>query len=40
MSRHKLVKNMNLDNVLDEFDGGDDYDDDEETEGHMNPSFS
>ncbi len=28
MSRHKLVKTMNLDDELDDFDGGDDYDDD------------
>jgi len=26
MSRHKLVKNMDLDDELDDFDGGDDYD--------------
>jgi hypothetical protein len=28
MSRHKLVKNLDLDSVLDEYDGGEDYDDD------------
>lgn len=27
MSRHKLVKNLDLDNELDDFDGGEDYDD-------------
>jgi hypothetical protein len=32
MSRHKLVKNLDLDNELDAFDGGEDYDD-EEAEG-------
>ena len=26
MSRHKLVKTMNLDDELDNFDGGDNYD--------------
>ena len=26
MSRHKLVKNINLDDELDDFDGGDNYD--------------
>ena len=25
MSRHKLVKTMNLDDELDDFDGGEDY---------------
>ena len=29
MSRHKLVKNMNLDDELDDFDGGGNYDDEE-----------
>ena len=28
MSRHKLVKNMDLDDELGDFDGGEDYDDD------------
>ena len=28
MSRHKIVKNMDLDDELDDFDGGEDYDDD------------
>lgn len=28
MSRHKLIKNMNLDDELDDFDGGGNYDDD------------
>ena len=28
MSRHKLVKNLDLDDELDDFDGGEDYDDD------------
>ena len=27
MSRHKLVKNLNLDEVLDDFEGGDNYED-------------
>ena len=27
MSRHKLIKNLDLDDELDEFDGGEDYDD-------------
>ena len=27
MSRHKLVKNLDLDDELDDFDGGEDYDD-------------
>lgn len=27
MSRHKLVKNLDLDDELDDYDGGDDYDD-------------
>lgn len=27
MSRHKLVKNMDLDDELDDFDGGEDYED-------------
>jgi len=26
MSRHKLVKNLDLDDELDDFDGGEDYD--------------
>lgn len=26
MSRHKLVKNIDLDDELDDYDGGDDYD--------------
>ncbi len=26
MSRHKLVKNLDLDKELDDFDGGEDYD--------------
>lgn len=29
MSRHKLVKNLDLDEELDDFDGGDDYGDEE-----------
>lgn len=36
MSRHKIVKNLDLDDELDDFDGGDDYDYDygaEETGG-------
>ena len=28
MSRHKIVKNMDLDDELDDFDGGEDYADD------------
>jgi elongation factor 1 alpha-like protein len=28
MSRHKLVRNMDYDEELDDFDGGEDYDDD------------
>jgi len=28
MSRHKIVKNMDLDDELDDFAGGDDYADD------------
>jgi hypothetical protein len=27
MSRHKIVKNLDLDDELDDFDGGEDYDD-------------
>ena len=34
MSRHKLVKTMNLDDELDDFDGGGDYDYEEGLEGH------
>ena len=30
MSRHRLVKTMDLDDELDDFDGGEDYDDGEE----------
>ena len=30
MSRHKLVKMLNLDDEMDDFDGGADYDDDGE----------
>lgn len=30
MSRHQIVKNLDLDDELDEFDGGDDYADDSE----------
>jgi elongation factor 1 alpha-like protein len=30
MSRHKLVKNLDLDAELDDFDGGDDYGYDED----------
>ena len=30
MSRHKMVKNMNLDRELDDFDGGDENDVEEE----------
>lgn len=26
MSRHKIVKNMDLDDELDDYDGGEDYD--------------
>lgn len=33
MSRHKIVKNMDLDDELDDFDGGEDYD--EEGEGKL-----
>ena len=37
MSRHKLVKNMNLDDELDTFDGGDGYGyGDKETAGDGN----
>lgn len=28
MSRHKLIKNLDLDDELDDFDGGEDYEDD------------
>ena len=28
MSRHKLVKNLDLDDELDDYDGGEDYEDD------------
>ena len=28
MSRHKIIKNMDLDDELDDFDGGEDYEDD------------
>jgi len=30
MSRHRLVKTMDLDDELDDFDGGEDYDNGEE----------
>ncbi|MCJ1478359.1 Hsp70 suppressor, GTPase facilitates ribosomal subunit dissociation [Lambiella insularis] len=33
MSRHKLVKNMNLDDELDDFDGGGTYDEDKDGAG-------
>lgn len=33
MSRHKLIKNMDLDDELDDFDGGEDYDYDGEDAG-------
>ena len=33
MSRHKLVKNLDLDDELDDFDGGEDYDDEAGGEG-------
>jgi elongation factor 1 alpha-like protein len=36
MSRHKLVKNLDLVDELDDFDGGDDYD---EEEGEGTGSF-
>ena len=38
MSRHTLVKNMNLDNEMNDFDGGADYDYEEDeitTEGRF-----
>lgn len=33
MSRHKLIKNLDLEDELDDFDGGDDYAEDGATEG-------
>lgn len=33
MSRHKLVKNLDLDDELDDFDGGEEYADDGAAEG-------
>jgi elongation factor 1 alpha-like protein len=33
MSRHKLIKNLDLDHELDDYDGGEDYDDDGGDEG-------
>lgn len=33
MSRHKLVKNLDLDDELDDYDGGEDYGDYEDAEG-------
>ena len=33
MSRHKLVKNLDLDDELDDYDGGEDYDEDAGGEG-------
>lgn len=39
MSRHKLVKNLDLDDELDDFDGGEDYDQ-EETAGEGIYSFA
>ena len=33
MSRHKLIKNLDLDEELDDYDGGVDYDADEGAEG-------
>lgn len=35
MSRHKMIKNMDLDDELDDYDGGDDYDYDGEDTGGM-----
>ena len=40
MSRHKIVKNMDLDNELDDFDGGEDYYDDGDDNGLQPPSSS
>lgn len=37
MSRHKLVKNMDLDDEMDDFDGGEEYEEDV-VEG-MSPSL-
>ena len=33
MSRHKLVKNLDLEDELDDYDGGEEYADDGATEG-------
>jgi hypothetical protein len=33
MSRHKIIKNLDLDDELDDFDGGEDYDYDGGAEG-------
>lgn len=35
MSRHKLVKTLDLDHELDDFDGGDNYDYDEDGDGRF-----
>lgn len=37
MSRHKLVKNLDLDDELDDFDGGENYDDGAGGEGLIFP---
>jgi elongation factor 1 alpha-like protein len=34
MSRHKLVKNLDLDDELEDYDGGEDYGDDGDAEGN------
>ena len=39
MSRHKLVKNMDLDDEMDDYDGGEEYADDGAAEG-MLPFFT
>lgn len=39
MSRHKLVKNMDLDDEMDDYDGGEEYADDGAGEGMCSLSF-
>lgn len=39
MSRHKLVKNLDLDNELDDYDGGDTYDYDGAVEAEVGMWF-
>ena len=40
MSRHKIVKNLDLDDELDDYDGGDGYMEDEAEGIYDEPSFT